>query len=766
MGAAPAQSVPALLRSGDIGVATEWRSLVLDWAALLTELGTDIYTYLRDDYDQQRTLWPFLVPQGPTKRKVQTKLGRKSAVSLYGPEYLLEVVGLVAISYRRGAHDPEHPNRTHVAYYSVGKLDYPQLDWPMLSQVFDALMDALDPAAPNQRAAQQALRALSRSGLFQPGDPADVFYDFGAWPALLPQVLTDARWEALFSYLHGPAALAPYRAAARAWCAAVARTMQRRAARNQAILDAIQTMQQDPSSGPLTPPAAADPSTSLPLVPGTASPASAQAGDLRSSASVPAESPQSPQAGDPGSAPSGTPRRRSQPDASSAGSMRVPDESPARESYTGINRGGWEERDSANTADRDSDVLDVRDIGGVPAPGDTGTCQQVVFEEDISRYLRDEELASCCLDAAFWCAVNQILHGSATRYPHTAGERKALQRQFQRPGVPTGVVLAALRAVMDRSAPPTTLAAALVHPAFQAAVAEARRLVPAAASEDAWSHFLWRYRTVGSTTVRQVSPAEHRALQQLFGQQPDACWAVLERIAQMATPPPRLTPRYLAQAVENNLQAALERDLQPSAHPMCAPGTIGTPARAVANAAVPAAWSADEAAQLAALGLRPGDLQPFAPALVRAWLAAYQQRHTAISHPRHWLLWGLRSAVPPEAHPDLRRHPAQTAATALGPPQGADPPTQAGRSDGLWARVLDQLRPQVPPGEFTTWLEPTALLDLDEQRAVIAVGHVFAHDTLQRQYAAVLSTALQAIVGQPVAIEIVIDAHVGGWSRS
>ena len=81
-GAAP---IPALMRVGDIGVATEWRSLVLDWTSLLTELGTDIYTYLRDDYDHQRSLWPLLVPQGPTKRKVQTKLGRKSAISLIGP---------------------------------------------------------------------------------------------------------------------------------------------------------------------------------------------------------------------------------------------------------------------------------------------------------------------------------------------------------------------------------------------------------------------------------------------------------------------------------------------------------------------------------------------------------------------------------------------------------------------------------------------------------------------------------------------------------
>lgn len=757
--------IPILLRTGDIGVATEWRSLVLDWAALLTELGTDIYTYLRDDYDQQRVLWPYLVPQGPTKRKVQTKLGRKSAVSLHGPEYLLAVVGLVAITYRRGAADPEHPNRTHVAYYSVGKLDYPQLDWPMLSHVLDALMNTLDPAAAQQRSAQQALRALSRSGMFQPSDPADVFYDFGAWPALLPQLIADTRWEMLFTYLHGPAALASYRASARSWCAAVARNMQRRSDRNQEILDTIQRMQNDSQTGPVAPPAPATPRTTTSSTAGTISGNSTKAGDLRAPAFVPAESLVSPQGGDLRSSGLGTNSQRSYSDAINRAAAGVPGESLDRESCTEINGGGCEDRDSHHSPQQGLEDSSTRDIEIAALTRGTSTIDPPQDAGDISRYLRDDELGSSCLDAAFWCAVNQIMHGTATRYPHTAGERKALQRQFQRPGVPTGVVLAGLRVVMERPTPPATLAAALAHPAFQGAVAQARLLVSQnLAHQDAWSRFLWHYRTVQSTTLRQVNPDEHHALQQLFQQQPEACTAVLERIAQMATPPPRLTPRYLAQAVKNNLQAALERDLQTPSRPPCAPRAVGVHVDTTPPIADTGALSADAVTQLTALGLRPGDLQPFEPMLVQAWLAAYQERRTQISHPRNWLLWGLRSGVRPEMHPDLQRHPAHT--TPAAPPITSLPnaAVQKPSADPLWSRVLEYLRPQFPASEFTTWLAPTALVELVGDTAVVAVEHIFARETLQAHYHAALMTAVQAVVGQPVEVEIVIDATAAAQS--
>lgn len=743
MSSAPFQLTPTLLRVGDIGVATEWRSLVLDWTALLTELGTDIYTYLRDDYDHQRTLWPLLVPQGPTKRKIQVKLGRKSATSLHGPEYLLAVVGLVTLRYVRGAADPEHPNRTHVASYCVGKLDYPQLNWPMLSHVLDALMEALDPEAPQQRQAQHALRSLARSGLFQPCDPGDVFYDFGAWPTLLPRLIADARWETLFAHLHGPAAIASYRAAARAWCGAVARTMERRSARNQIILDTVQGLQREPS-----PPSSPSPIPRVLSVPagagsaigGTTVSQSIQAADLKGGAYVPAIVPASPQGADLSEAASGTGSGRSPAAAVHAPLARVPDESHAADQCRLINRSGEKIRDSRPES--------TRDRGTAASTEAVPTRRDSVPGEGIGQYLRDDELASVRLDGAFWCTVNQILRGVATRYPYTAGERKALQRQFQRAGVPIGVVLAALRAVMDTATPPTSLAAALVHPVFQDAVAQARTRVPhAETSSDSWSQFLWTYRTVASTTPRQVSPDDHRQLHDLFQQQAEACWMVLDRIAQMPVPPPRLSPHYVARAVRNNLQAGL-------------PHSEIVPPRATDGRADDAQPGAPyDTTLLDTLDLRPRDLQPFAPALVQAWLEEYERRRDQITRPRHWVLWGLRSGITPALHPDLKRRPLEPSTAAPALPtnvfRAASPP-DATDTNLRWSAVLSLLRTRVGAAEFETWLTSTTLVHLDSHTAAIGVNNVFTKEQIDMRYRTVIVDALQSVVGQPLSVEIVI----------
>src|ERR687886_205625 len=52
-------SLPGLFRAGDIGVSSEWRDITLDWMPLLTADGVNIYGFLRDAYDDQRSRWPF-----------------------------------------------------------------------------------------------------------------------------------------------------------------------------------------------------------------------------------------------------------------------------------------------------------------------------------------------------------------------------------------------------------------------------------------------------------------------------------------------------------------------------------------------------------------------------------------------------------------------------------------------------------------------------------------------------------------------------------
>ncbi len=161
-------SHPALFRAGDIGVSSEWRDITYDWSPLLTADGVFIYSYLRDSFDNQRMLRPFILdPDGPTKQRIQRVLGRKSAYAVQGPEYLLETVGLLHVEVQRGpSADPERLQYTTTTYYVVGRLDHPVLDWQMLERVLQALMIALDePSAElgvteQQRKAQAALRSL------------------------------------------------------------------------------------------------------------------------------------------------------------------------------------------------------------------------------------------------------------------------------------------------------------------------------------------------------------------------------------------------------------------------------------------------------------------------------------------------------------------------------------------------------------------------------------------------------------------------------
>jgi hypothetical protein len=49
---------PGLHRTGDIGVASDWRDLSYDWTPILTATGVTIYAYLRDTYDQKRKCKP------------------------------------------------------------------------------------------------------------------------------------------------------------------------------------------------------------------------------------------------------------------------------------------------------------------------------------------------------------------------------------------------------------------------------------------------------------------------------------------------------------------------------------------------------------------------------------------------------------------------------------------------------------------------------------------------------------------------------------
>ncbi len=81
------------------------------------------------------------------------------------------------------------------------------------------------------------------------------------------------------------------------------------------------------------------------------------------------------------------------------------------------------------------------------------------------------------------------------------------------------------------------------------------------------------------------------------------------------------------------------------------------------------------------------------------------------------------------------------------------------QSGGLHA-VLTTIQRDVAPVEFATWLENTTLLDVDEERQTVVVGtpHVFARDAVEQRYLMVLATKLSAQLGQPYALQVVIES--------
>lgn len=84
-----------------------------------------------------------------------------------------------------------------------------------------------------------------------------------------------------------------------------------------------------------------------------------------------------------------------------------------------------------------------------------------------------------------------------------------------------------------------------------------------------------------------------------------------------------------------------------------------------------------------------------------------------------------------------------------------NPPEADGELATTWRAVLERLSQDMPPDTFTTWLQPTALLHLDDGRAVIGAPNVFVRDELE-SFRDVMTKQLRAEAGQVVNLEFAI----------
>ncbi len=90
------------------------------------------------------------------------------------------------------------------------------------------------------------------------------------------------------------------------------------------------------------------------------------------------------------------------------------------------------------------------------------------------------------------------------------------------------------------------------------------------------------------------------------------------------------------------------------------------------------------------------------------------------------------------------------------PPAEAAPPLSPHAA--LWQQVQAALVQQVPTSEYDTWLKETALIQVADQQVIVGTPHIFARDKLADTYAPLIADALEAILGERVAVVVVLDS--------
>jgi predicted transcriptional regulator len=78
----------------------------------------------------------------------------------------------------------------------------------------------------------------------------------------------------------------------------------------------------------------------------------------------------------------------------------------------------------------------------------------------------------------------------------------------------------------------------------------------------------------------------------------------------------------------------------------------------------------------------------------------------------------------------------------------------------VWTTVCTTL--PIPANERQVWLEPTALLHLDEDTATISAHNIFVRNRIATHYQDQLAATLSAVVGRPLRIEVVTDSSGAG----
>ena len=81
--------------------------------------------------------------------------------------------------------------------------------------------------------------------------------------------------------------------------------------------------------------------------------------------------------------------------------------------------------------------------------------------------------------------------------------------------------------------------------------------------------------------------------------------------------------------------------------------------------------------------------------------------------------------------------------------------------DPVWQQALALLQAQLAAESFTTWIQPSRLLLLDGEIAVLGTPNVFVRDEIAAHYRRLVEAAVGQVLGRPITVEVVIGIALG-----
>lgn len=77
--------------------------------------------------------------------------------------------------------------------------------------------------------------------------------------------------------------------------------------------------------------------------------------------------------------------------------------------------------------------------------------------------------------------------------------------------------------------------------------------------------------------------------------------------------------------------------------------------------------------------------------------------------------------------------------------------------NAFWENILEKLKDEISKPSFDTWLAPTKLLDITNNKLTISVSNEFAKDWLESRYSALIKSTVQNYLNKPVTLTFVVE---------